>query len=368
VLRSSDTLGVSWLGCLAWSALAWTVTACGESPDHAPPLAPVEEQPTNRVEVGPGPGDDVACVGTKVETRRLAVDVFAVLDGSGSMRDATESGVSKWYATKAAFREFLSRAPADMGVGLSFFPLPGEDAPSCSAARYRAAALPIKDVSDMATGALAELDRVTPGGQTPTAPALTAALELASAHAASHSDRSVVVVLATDGLPTTCEPTDSASLAALAAEALDGPAHVRTLVVSSSSLKREDDETFRLIAAAGGTERPVLIDPSRDFSKQLGDALDATAARAIACDLALPEPPPGKHLDYDAVNVVLEDDQRTVLRRVSGPHACTSSGGWYYDVDPSQGAPSRLAMCKASCERTRAASLTVELGCRTTVR
>lgn len=220
----------------------------------------------------------------------------------------------------------------------------------------------------MASGALAQLDGVTPWGQTPTAPALTAALELASARGSAHPERSVVVVLATDGLPTTCSPTDSASLAALAAEALGGPAHVRTLVVASSSLAPDDRGAFQLIAAAGGTERPVLIDPSRDFSRQLGEALDATAGRAIACDLALPEPPLGQRLDYDAVNVVLEAHDRTTLPRVSGLPACTSSGGWYYDVEPARGAPSRLHLCRASCAQTQAASLTIELGCRTNVR
>ena len=101
---------------------------------------------------------------------------------------------------------------------------------------------------------------------------------------------------------------------------------------------------------------------------KLGEALDATATRQVACDLALPEPPVGQRLDYDTVNVVLEGEKRATLPRVGGASACGREGGWYYDVEPSSGAPSRLNVCKSSCARTQAVELSIELGCRTVVR
>lgn len=366
MLRSSCSLRVSWFGFLPGSLLL-LATACGQGAEHAPPPAEAAvEKPGGTL--GVAPTDGKACVGTRLDAEALPVDLFAVLDGSSSMNDATESGVSKWYATKAAFHDFLERAPAGMGFGLSLFPLPSDEALSCSAASYRDAALPIQDITQMARGAIAKLDAVKPWGQTPTAPAFTAALELASAHALLHPERSVVVVLATDGVPTACAPKGTEALAQLAEEALDGPAHVRTLVVASTSLAAADVSGFQRIAAAGGTVRPVMIDSRGDFSKQLGDALTATATRQVACDLALPEPPAGKRLDYDAVNVVLEGDERTTLPRVSSASACAGGGGWYYDVEPSTGAPSRLNVCKSSCARTQAVELSIELGCRTVVR
>lgn len=372
MLRSSDTLWVHPLRQLACWALLLSTAACGQGADHAPPSGAWEAQePAEVLNVAPGAQAD-ACVGTQVSAEPLPVDLLAVLDGSSSMNDATASGVSKWYATKAAFQDFLGRAPRGMGFGLSLFPVPGDDTPSCSFARYRDAALPIQEVTAMASGAIAKLDGVKPQGQTPTAPAFAAALDLAAAHGMAHPERSVVVVLATDGLPTACAPTDAAALAQLAKQALDGPAHVRTLVVASTSLAAADTSGFQRIASAGGTLRPVMIDPRGDFSRQLGEALDATAAREVACDLALPEPPAGKRLDYDAVNVVLLGEagagERTTLPRVEGASACGSSGGWYYDVDPALGAPSRLNVCKSSCARTQAVELAVDLGCRTVVR
>jgi hypothetical protein len=258
-----------------------------------------------------------------------------------------------------------------MGFGLSLFPTPSDDTASCAAQDYRDAALPIGDVSQMSGGVLAQLEAVTPHGQTPTAPAFTAALALATAHALEHPERSVVVVLATDGLPTTCDPIDARALATLAGDALSGPGHVRTLVVASRSLAGSDQRSFNAIASAGGTARALGIDPRADFATQLSDALGAAATKRVACDLALPEPDAQQRLDYDAVNVVLDaEGERTTFPRVRGPESCSSAGGWYYDVDPARGAPSRLNMCKASCDRlsdTGAAQLQVELGCRTVV-
>jgi hypothetical protein len=312
-----------------------------------------------------------ACVGVEVSAEHLPVDLFAVLDSSSSMAEATSTGVSKWYATKAAFQDFLVTAQPGMGFGLSLFPVPGDEQASCSAQRYHDAALPISDVGQMAQGALARLDGVVPQGQTPTAPAFTAALELAITYAVSHLDRSVVVVLATDGLPTTCTPTDTAALASLAQEAFESAGHVRTLVVASESLSGGDRSGFERIAKAGGTGRALSIDPRADFAQQLGDALRATADRKVACDLALPEAPTAERLDYDAVNVVLDGaDGRTTFPRVADSSSCSANGGWYYDVDPAVAAPSRLNMCKASCERLSMATskLRVELGCKTAVR
>lgn len=325
----------------------------------------------------PPAGDTSACVGVRVAAKPLPVDLFAVVDRSGSMGEATLTGVSKWYATKMAFHDFLEHAPSGMGFGLSLFPVPGASTTSCATEYYRDQALPIGDVDKMARGALARLDARPPQGQTPTAPALISALDLASSHALSHVERSVIVVLATDGLPTACRPTDTAALARLAKAALEGPAHVRTLVVASRSLDGRDLSGFEEIAVAGGTSRSLVIDPRADFAAQLTDALSAAAAREVACDLAIPEPPAGAHLDYDAVNVVLDGgDHRATLPRVSGPAGCTAAGGWYYDVDPAAGAPARLNMCKSSCERaepsrrraSNSTSLSVELGCKSLVR
>ena len=361
MLRSQLALGALAVACLV---------ACGQAPDHPVAAGALPDEQADDIGLEPSAEPD-ACVGAVAEARALPVDMFALVDGSSSMRQATFTGVSKWYATKAAFRDFLASAPSGMGFGLALFPTPGAETASCVEQDYRDAALPIGEVSEMSGGALAQLEAVTPQGQTPTAPAFSAALALATEHALAHPERSVVVVLATDGLPTTCDPVDAASLAELAGDALRDAGHVRTLVVASRSLSGADQRSFDAIAGAGGTARALSINPRSDFAAQLSDALGAAATKRVACDLALPEPPRGERIDYDAVNVVLDAaGARSTFPRVSGPQSCTSAGGWYYDVDPTLGAPARLNMCKASCERlsdTGSADLTIELGCRTVV-
>ncbi len=346
-----------------------SLVACGDGLERPAPAGAAAGEPATQW-LEPSAELD-ACVGAVARAQPLPVDLFALVDRSSSMREATSTGVSKWYATKAAFRDFLQKAPPGVGFGLSLFPVPSDESASCVTQHYRDAALPIGDVSEMSGGVMAQLEAVTPHGQTPTAPAFTAALALAAAHALEQPGRSVVVVLATDGLPTTCDPVDAGALADLAGDALRGPGHVRTLVLASSSLSGSDQRRFDAIAAAGGSGRALSIDPRADFARQLSEALGAAATQRVACDLALPEPGAQQRLDYDAVNVVLDAaGKRTTFPRVSDPQSCGRTGGWYYDVDPAQGVPSRLNMCKASCDRlsdTGAAELQVELGCRSIV-
>lgn len=365
MLRSSS------LGLIGLSVFC--VTACGGADAHPRPAedaSALEPSAAAALDID-GAGVSDACVGVEAASERVPVDLLAVVDGSASMGDATSSGGSKWVATKAAFRHFLERAPADMRFGLSLFPVPGDDTASCAESSYHDTALPISDVSQMAAGALAQLDAVIPRGQTPTGPALSAALRLAGAYGTEHRERSVVVVLATDGLPTTCSPTDTGALAQLAEGALRAPGHVRTLVVASGEVDRETRSGLEQIARAGGTGRALVLDPRADFAEQLADALAAAASRKVACDLAMPEPPPGRQLDYDSINVIIErDGRREALPRVSGPDACAGDG-WYYDVDPIEGAASRLNVCPFSCERGASrpsAKLRVELGCKTIVK
>lgn len=45
-------------------------------------------------------------------------------------------------------------------------------------------------------------------------------------------------------------------------------------------------------------------------------------------------------------------------------------GGWYYDVNPATGTPTRVVMCPASCNRLKqGANQSVELlfGCRSSI-
>jgi hypothetical protein len=79
-------------------------------------------------------GDE--CAGQLIEAQRIPLDMYVMLDISGSMLEVTEGDASltKWQAVSSALADFVSDdASAGIGVGLQLFPLKHPDAPtSCS--------------------------------------------------------------------------------------------------------------------------------------------------------------------------------------------------------------------------------------------
>ena len=72
------------------------------------------------------------CAGTLVEAQRIPLDMYVMLDVSGSMLQETADAVTtKWQAVSSALTDFLSDPMFDgMGVGLQIFPIPNPVAPS----------------------------------------------------------------------------------------------------------------------------------------------------------------------------------------------------------------------------------------------
>jgi hypothetical protein len=69
-------------------------------------------------------GVDAACATESAMAEALPLDLYIMMDSSGSMLDQTSSGASKWDAVKEALSGFL-RDPRSkgLGVGLQYFPL-----------------------------------------------------------------------------------------------------------------------------------------------------------------------------------------------------------------------------------------------------
>ena len=65
-----------------------------------------------------------ACVGETQRGKELDVDMYIMIDRSGSMKDETGAGPSKWNAMRAALTSFVQdEHSAGFGVGLQYFPL-----------------------------------------------------------------------------------------------------------------------------------------------------------------------------------------------------------------------------------------------------
>ncbi|MBK6691118.1 MAG: VWA domain-containing protein [Myxococcales bacterium] len=124
--------------------LSAVFVACGESSPDAPALTLLPDGGTVRRDgsttgtgEGPdpfGPGGDGGtvigggelpnqCAADMQEAQQLPLDLYMMVDSSGSMADKTAGGTTKWADVQTALKAFVDDpASAGLGVGLEFFP------------------------------------------------------------------------------------------------------------------------------------------------------------------------------------------------------------------------------------------------------
>ncbi len=248
----------------------------------------------------------------------------------------------------------------------------------CDASAYATPAEPIATLPDATDALLASLDEHAPDatkGLTPTGPALRGALQQASKWSKAHPSHRTVVVLATDGLPTDCSPTNIDEIGDLAADALSTTG-VKTVVIgmlTQSDISNGAQKQLDTIANAGGTDKAIVVDTSQDVANQFVTALDAIRTDPLVCQYTIPVPASGKNLDYSKVNVNFKHGKEsTPMFYVGTVDDCDpDTGGWYYDTDPKQTAPTTIYACPSSCTAFQAASnasVEIALGCETIVK
>jgi len=409
---------------------------------------------------GNGGTGGMACAGDTVKGELVPLDMYIMLDKSGSMLEKTSQGAqkpTKWEAvTKALDSFFTDPGSNGLGVGLQFFPVVADGVPatctnsqqcgaagpcllktcdnqgaivpctlngecgaggkcvdlgqcsndpstyclpigadcnpgpmvdlcvqvvssiclnkdSCSAADYSDPAVEISALSAAAPALNAAIAAIAPEGATPTAPALTGAIDHAAAWAGSNPTHKVVAVLATDGLPTECDPLDIDAIAQIAADGQSGG--VLTFVIGVFA---QNDAVAQAnldaIAASGGTGNAFFITGDQDVTTAFLDALHAIQGETLACDYLIPQPPDGSDLDYGKVNVEYTPTGASMPETVfyvSTAAACDDmTGGWYYDVDPASGqTPTKILMCPATCNQLKASGgqIDIQIGCQTIV-
>jgi hypothetical protein len=406
-----------------------------------------------------GDGGSAACVGQTVQAELVPLDLYIMLDSSGSMLEksgAMGTGVAKWDAVKGALTAFVQDpGSAGIGVGLQYFPLqpPGvpdsctsnnqcgqygpcvlktcsglgsivpcagsQDCPngssctnlgqcandpatyclpigafcngnkgqcvqvqssfcanqtSCNAADYAAPAVDIALLPGAAAGIVTSMNAKAPEGGTPTSAALQGAVDHARAHATANPTHTVVAVLATDGLPTQCDPLDFNGISAIAASALGGSPSVPTFVIGvfagdDAAAKTNLDQ----LAQAGGTNQSFLVDVTQNVEQAFLAALNAIRGQKLACEYLLPPAPPGETLDYGKVNVrhtPTGSMTSSTIYYVQTLDKCdAATGGWYYDQDPSAGlTPTKIIMCPATCTVFgTGGQVDIGLGCTTEI-
>jgi len=314
------------------------------------------------------------CADITVTAEELPLDMYIMLDRSASMQDS-----SKWGSVTSALNTFVDLPEASgLGVGLQFFPLDSGancqllqmctvdadcgdpqcgpcfggqfcvgSSDSCDSADY---ATPNQAVALLpgAAGAIkAAINSESPNGDsTPTGVALQGAVDHSTAWAIANPNRVVINVLATDGDPTGCEPTDLATINGIAAAGANGSPQILTFVIGvGSSLG-----ALNGIAAAGGTQQAFLVDTSANVSQQFLDALVQIQGTALGCTYQVPIPEEGTP-DFDTVQVVFtpgDGSGEEVIQHIAGPADCVNASGpaWYYD---NNAAPTKVLFCEDTC-------------------
>ena len=333
-------------------------------------------------DLGPGgdgapPSDDSSCAATSSTATLIPLDLFIMLDQSGSMKETTSTGVTKWDAVKSAFKTFIADpGSAGLGVGIQYFGLPtsGSWLPSlgssCNVADYAKAEVEIAPLPGVGAAINTSLNAHSPSTDTPTAPALQGAIQHAQAWQAAHPTHVVVVVFGTDGLPSACKPTDIPSIAAFAATAYAGKPPIRTYVIgvlSDKDLAAGADANLNQISKAGNGADAFIVKTAADVTATFIAALKKIRGTALACEY---EVPTGAGADYKKVNVsVTLGGKSSIIPYVGDKSKCDPvKGGWYYDIDPSLGKPKKILMCDATCKALQSDStgkIDIQVGCAT---
>jgi len=253
----------------------------------------------------------------------------------------------------------------------------------CDQTTYATPAVEFGTLPEAAPAILASMEAQMPRGETPSRPALRGAIDHARTWAAAHPGHSVVVVLATDGLPTDCSngnavhptsPAEVEEVVAVATEGLGASPNISTFVVGVfAGADTSAPANLNRIAAAGGTEHAYMVDASgMQVDTEFAEKLNQIRTSRLGCEFQIPAPPAGMSLDFNYVNVRLRDaaDMPTDIPRVlGGVDRCAEvGGGWYYDPDPSAAAPTRIIACPTTCgtiTATVGGKVQIQLGCRT---
>jgi hypothetical protein len=331
------------------------------------------------------------CGVTSVEASFSAANVLLVIDKSSSMDDQPDGfELNKWDALKAALRPALEAVSKEMSFGLLLYPFGASaqipldcfegccEVPSATSAVQVAVEPGDKSVQDV----MKALEATGPGGGTPTAAALEAALHYFTIGEGKALKGDRFVLLATDGGPNcnidnscdadTCTPNldglcpdgnccegegqyclDDAAVV----EQLDAllAAGVPTFVVGIPGTEKYGDYLSKF-ATAGGVPNPAGVPDYYAVSAAGGvEALtqtfvDITTHLVRSCEVDLGEAPRDKKL----VNVAVD----------CGVVPFEDGSNW--DIAPE--APATLVLTGETCERLKregARRVDVVYGCQT---
>lgn len=340
-------------------------------------------------------GQGGGCAGTSIMAQKAQLDLFIMLDQSGSMGDTTSSGATKWKAVTDALKSFVQLPEANgLGVGIQYFGLPGsmscpmfcsssadcgvcgpcmlvgpgqgictnysED--SCNPGDYSMPEVEIAPLPGVSSAIISSINGHSPSTGTPTHPALQGAIVHGKQWANAHPGHVTVVVLATDGIPSGCD-ADIDHIASVADVGFTVNPSIRTFVIGVGDALTD----LNAIAAAGGTNQAFIVDTTQDTTAQFLQALQTIQGIVLPCSYGIPVPATGEP-DFNSVNVNYTPGggSKKVIPYVKDASQCPTSGdAWYYDDAAN---PTQILLCPSTCNAVSgdtSGKVDIVLGCAT---
>lgn len=358
------------LAALACSAAGGTDDVGGEDSDTDAGTGP--SGPGSTLDSGlTGDGSldpDSACAATRRKAEPAPLDLYLMLDMTGSMiNPAGDGGIEKRAdALRAGMKNFLS-SPDSEGIGAAAqkFPVMIGQNESCDPADYATPAIPW---SLLPNPALVDwIGQISAQGYTPTVAALQGAVDGCIARMTEEPEHSCAVVFVTDGHPEgDCQPTEEDAKPHVGAIASYASDHgVLVFAVGFPGIDALGEEVLQIAASAGGTDVPHIISATGDVSDAFVQALEDIRNDAMGCEFKIPSSDEGQvnpnlvSVTYTASDTGLEEE----IPRVDTGADCGVGEGWYYN-DAAH--PTRLILCPATCARVEAdleGEVEVLLGC-----
>jgi hypothetical protein len=309
---------------------------------------------------------DSSCAATTVSAEPLPLDMYVILDKSGSMGSDCNVGsgsTSKWcYAVNSLYNFFSAPSSAGTGVALHFFS--GDSCGALSNPQVPYGVLPA-NINAIQTA----LNGANPNGNTPTSAAANGIANWTAAN--EQPGRKMIGVLITDGDPTTCT-TSTTSINNILVNHFNNTG-IPTFVIGMTGATFSNLETIANNAGApshttfcGGS-----VNPCHFYNVANGDptvfaaVLTAIQQTAIGCQYQLPSAEAGV-VDPDKVNVEYTPGAggpAQTLPRFNDQASCGTNDGWYYDNNAN---PSLIVLCPATCTKVTAdqnAKIQIALGC-----
>jgi hypothetical protein len=307
--------------------------------------------------------DAKICGGIEVAVETVPFNMLIMFDQSSSMLELLD-GVgppNRWDAVTGALIEFFQSADAKLlSIGLSYFEQtdPATFDTSCRVADYTTPEVEIAPMSDPAQvqRLVDSIRKHAPTGLTPTAPALQGALDHAKSYSMSHPGQKTMVVLATDGIPTKCEPLGSYDIAqSIAGPAFAGVPSIRTFVVAAAT----GLSALGAISSAGGTGSPVVVTDPKTTSDLIRQSFQRLSRTNLSCSYRIPLGGDGGRTNPGLINVVIRTGGvESTLKLFASSAGC--GNGWYYD-NPMK--PENIMLCPTTCADLFNGELQIVVGC-----